>query len=99
MTEDTIQKALTDISGERDPTVKHLELASVVSVLFRERGIELMVVGGSAIEFYTDGGYVSGDLDLCLISPARVDLRTRQEVMGAWGRRVAREAGRSPGSM
>lgn len=24
-----------------------------------------MVVGGSAVEFYTDGAYVSGDVDIC----------------------------------
>jgi hypothetical protein len=59
-----------------------LRLASLVSAVFRERGIELVVVGGSAIEFYTEGAYVSGDLDLCLVSPARLDLRTRQELMG-----------------
>src|SRR5262249_17458988 len=82
MKEDAIQRALADVSAEGDPTVKHLKLASVVSALFRERQIELVVVGGSAIEFYTDGAYVSGDLDLCLISPPRVDLRTRQELMG-----------------
>jgi hypothetical protein len=30
---------------------------------------------------------VSGDLDLCLISPARLDIRTRQELMGRIGAR------------
>jgi hypothetical protein len=60
-------------------------LASLVSAGFRERGIELVVVGGSAIEFYTEGAYVSGDLALCLMSPARLDVRTRQELMGQFG--------------
>jgi hypothetical protein len=46
-----------------------------------------VVVGGSAIEFYTDRGYVSGDLDLRFIAPARLDLRTRQELMGQFGAR------------
>lgn len=82
---DRIQPALATIASETDPVIKHLALASLVSAVFRERGIELVVVGGSAIEFYTDGAYVSGDLDLCLISPARLDLRTRQELMGLLG--------------
>jgi hypothetical protein len=85
MTNVEIQNALTDITSEKDPTLKHLKLASIVSKLFRERGIELVVVGGSAIEFYTEGEYVSGDVDMCLIPPSRVDLRTRQELMGVLG--------------
>ena len=87
MNADDIQNALADINSERDLLLKHLKLASLVSAIFRERQIELVVVGGSAIEFYTDGAYVSGDLDLCLITPARLDLRTRQELMGRLGAR------------
>ena len=85
MTTEELQGALADISAETDPSPRHLKLAGLVSTLFRDRGIELVVVGGSAIEFYTEGAYVSGDLDLCLISPSRVDLRTRQERMGLLG--------------
>ena len=85
MDSQAIQRALADITAEADPTLKHLKLASLVSAVFRERGVELVVVGGSAIEFYTEGAYVSGDLDMCLISPARVDVRTRQELMGRLG--------------
>jgi hypothetical protein len=85
MTADEIQRALGDVTAETDPTLRHLKLASLVSAVFRERGVELVVVGGSAIEFYTEGAYVSGDLDLCLISPARLDVRTRQELMGRLG--------------
>lgn len=85
MTPEAIQRALADITAESDPTLKHLKLASLISAVFRERGIELVVVGGSAIEFYTEGAYVSGDLDMCLISPTRLDIRTRQELMGLFG--------------
>lgn len=85
MTAEQTKTALADIAKEADPTLKHLKLASLVSATFRERGVELVVVGGSAIEFYTEGAYVSGDLDLCLVSPTRLDLRTRQELMGQLG--------------
>jgi hypothetical protein len=79
-----IQVALADIAAESDPTLKHLMLASLVSAVFRERGIELVVVGGSAIEFYTEGAYVSGDLDMCVVSTGSpLTVRARQEIMAA----------------
>jgi hypothetical protein len=64
MTADESERALGEITAETDPTLKHLKLAGLVSAGFRERGIELVVVGGSAIEFYTEGAYVSGDVEL-----------------------------------
>jgi hypothetical protein len=81
-----IQTALADIGAETDPSLKHLKLASVVSTLFRERGIELVVVGGSAIEFYTEGAYVSGDIDLCVVSATQpLTILQRQQIMGELG--------------
>lgn len=65
--------------------VKHLKLASLVSAVFRQRHVELVVVGGSAIEFYTEGQYMSGDIDMCLVSPTRLDIRTRQTLMSQLG--------------
>ena len=82
MTAADVQRALADITAETDPTLKHLKLASLVSAVFRERGVELVVVGGSAIEFYTEGAYVSGDLDLCVDSSCTaLTVRLRQEIM------------------
>jgi hypothetical protein len=78
-----IDNALRDIAGENDPTVKNLKLASLCSEVFRERGIDLVVVGGSAIEFYTEGAYTSGDVDLCVASAReQLTVRLRQELMG-----------------
>lgn len=82
MKAEAIHRALADITAERDPSLKHLMLASLVSAVFREQGIELVVVGGSAIEFYTEGAYVSGDLDLCIhSSPTALTALQRQEIM------------------
>jgi hypothetical protein len=81
-----VAEALRDIGKERDPNLKSQKLASLVSALFRERNIELVVVGGSAIEFYTDGAYLSGDIGLCQIRPfTPIPLRLRQEIMGQLG--------------
>src|SRR6266446_827338 len=81
-----ITAALKDIGSERDPNLKSQKLASLVSAQFRARGFELVVVGGSAIEFYTEGAYMSGDIDLCQVEPATpMPLRLRQEIMGQLG--------------
>jgi hypothetical protein len=80
-----INSALADITAEQDPTLKSLKMASLVSALWSEQGVELVVVGGSAIEILTEGAYTSGDLDLCHASPASLPLRQRQELMGLLG--------------
>jgi len=74
-----IKSALADVTAEQDPTIKSLKMASLCSALWAERGVELVVVGGSAIEILTEGAYASGDLEATL--PAR----ERQEVMGLLG--------------
>ena len=84
MTLEAIQLALSDITAEADPTLRHLKLASLASAIFRERGIELVVVGGSAIEFYTEGAYASGDIDLCLLSPTRLGAGLLGEMETDW---------------
>jgi hypothetical protein len=79
-----IKSALADVTAEQDPTIKSLKMASLCSALWAERGVELVVVGGSAIEILTEGAYASGDLDLCHTS-ASLPIRERQEVMGLLG--------------
>src|SRR5438477_10584795 len=80
-----IKKAVAEISAEKDPTLKSMQLASLCSALWRERGVELVVVGGSAIEFLTDGAYASADLDMCHSTHATLPVRERQEIMGQLG--------------
>jgi len=77
-----IKSALADVTTEADPTIKSLKLASLCSALWAERGVELVVVGGSAIEILTEGAYASGDLDMCHATKANLPIRERQEIMG-----------------
>jgi hypothetical protein len=61
-------------------------MAGLCSALFRQSGVELAVVGGAAIEFFTEGAYVSGDIDLCAVkSREPLTARFRQEIMGRLG--------------
>ncbi len=77
-----IKSALADITAEQDPTLKSAKLASLCSALWAEHGVELVVVGGSAIEILTEGAYASGDLDMCHSNKATLPVSKRQEVMG-----------------
>lgn len=82
MTPDEIQRAASLIENETDANARALLLAALVSEEFRARGFEPVIVGGSAIEFYTDGAYMSGDVDVCFAGtriPTPVDIAT---VMG-----------------
>jgi hypothetical protein len=85
MDPETIKSALADITAEQDPTLKSAKLASLCSSLWMERGVELVVVGGSAIEILTEGAYASGDLDMCHVNRATLPVSERQEVMGLLG--------------
>lgn len=77
-----LKSALADVTAEKDPTIKSLKMASLCSALWAEHGVKLVVVGGSAIEYLTDGAYASGDLDLCHITRVPLPIRLRQEIMG-----------------
>lgn len=81
MTADEIAAALKLVREETDLNSKSLLLAGLVSELFRERGFEPVIVGGSAIEFYTDGAYMSGDTDICWANWTIPSHEQRLEIM------------------
>jgi hypothetical protein len=80
-TQSELDQALARVRAEQDLNVKALLLAGVVSELFRQRGFEPVVVGGSAIEFYTDGAYMSGDTDICWAGWPMPTVDERREIM------------------
>lgn len=65
MTQEEIAAARGDIEATDDLLVRALKLSGLLTTLFRQQGISLVVVGGSAVEFYTEGGYMSGYIDFC----------------------------------
>jgi len=85
MKQQEIDRAVRDITKEKDPCLKHLTLASLLGKLFKEKGFSFIVVGGSAIEILTDGAYQSGDLDICWDNVRRPSLKLCQEIMGKLG--------------
>jgi hypothetical protein len=51
-----LTEAIREIEATPDLLERALKLAGLVTRLFREAGWDLAVVGGSAVEFYTEGG-------------------------------------------
>ena len=80
MTDEAIAAAKADIEATGDLLERALELSGLVTTLFAERGFPLVVVGGSAVEFYTEGGYMSGDIDFCRKTLKAIPPRIMQEV-------------------
>ena len=85
LTTQNIKTALMDIEETSDLLEKAMKLAGLVTCLFREAGWPLVVVGGSAVEFYTEGAYMSGDIGFCRQILAPIPLRVSQEIMGKLG--------------
>jgi hypothetical protein len=86
MRESEIERRLKSIRSEKDVNRKNLKVARLVSDLFREIGCDPVVVGGSAVEFYTDGQYVSGDVDICQGGSRLPTAREREEMMARIGK-------------
>ena len=80
-----ISEIRRDIEATGDLLSRAMKLAGVITSLFMERGIHLVVVGGSSVEFYTEGGYISGDIDFCRRTLQGPSLRLIREVLGSLG--------------
>ena len=85
MTDEAIATARADIEATGDLLERALKLSGLVTTLFAERGFPLVVVGGSAVEFYTEGGYMSGDIDFCRKTLKAIPPRIMQEVVAKLG--------------
>lgn len=79
---DKTAQELRDIEATPDLLARALKLSGLVTRVFGEVGWDLVVVGGSAVEFYTEGAYMSGDIDLCRRTLSPIPLRLAQDVMG-----------------
>ena len=81
MTDECIERAKADIEATGDLLERALKLSGLVTTLFQEHGFPLVVVGGSAVEFYTEGGYMSGDVDFCRKTLKAIPLRLMSDIM------------------
>jgi predicted nucleotidyltransferase len=61
------------LADEQNPAVKRMRALALLTDRFREIGLEPVLVGGGAVEFYTAGGYATKDMDLALPHGAATD--------------------------
>ena len=80
-----IKTMLKKVEATDDLLERSLMLAGLVSSVFRKAGWNLVVVGGAAVEFYTEGAYMSGDIDLCRENLKPIPLRLAQDLMAELG--------------
>lgn len=75
-----LQDKIKRASKEKDRALRGVKVAAVISEALKEIGIDPILVGGSAVAFYTEGKYTTHDIDM--ISPSGKDI---EEVMGRLG--------------
>lgn len=80
-----LNRAREDIETTQDLLERALKLSGLITSIFAERGFPLVTVGGSAVEFYTEGGYMSGDIDFCRKTLKSVPPRIMQEIAESLG--------------
>lgn len=70
---------LERVKETRDPLTKRLLFVALLTKALQPQNIRPIIVGGNAVEFYTAGGYATGDIDV--IAPSE----PINEVLKKWG--------------
>ncbi len=68
-----LRQRIDDLEAEPDPMRRRLVALGALTARLAKEGIEPILVGGCALEVYTDGGYSTGDVDLALPHTPEVD--------------------------
>jgi len=61
---DSLKKELVEAARVRDRAERAARLASIVAEALRPTGRDPVLVGGAAVEFYTQGAYTTADIDM-----------------------------------
>ncbi len=63
-------------------TVQQISLAALLSELFEAYAVPLTVVGGAAVQYYTDATYTTKDLDVILMGDTKEIVETVMHSLG-----------------
>lgn len=69
----TLRARVDALGGEPDRMRRRLVALGALTARLAPSGIEPILVGGCALELYTDGGYTTSDVDLALATGPAVD--------------------------
>lgn len=75
-----ISELLEKLKGMPDNWQKRLFFVGILTKTLETEGVRPIVVGGHAVEFYTLGGYATGDIDIAI-----VDSRALDKILTDWG--------------
>ena len=62
-----LQKKLNEAAREKSKAKRGVKIAAVIAEALRTIGENPVLVGGSAVEFYTEGKYTTNDIDMTAI--------------------------------
>ena len=68
-----VRESLRRLREVADPRRRRLVMLGLLTAWLGPVGIEPILVGGAALEFYTAGGYATGDVDLALPAGPEID--------------------------
>jgi len=68
-----LRRRIDDLASEPDPLRRRLIALGALTARLAPSEVEPILVGGCALELYTDGGYSTGDVDLALPHTPEVD--------------------------
>lgn len=68
-TSSSIEEALS----HQNPLLKHMGLAAAVASGFTQKGSQVTIVGGLAVEFYTNACYMARDINLVASRPEHIE--------------------------
>jgi predicted nucleotidyltransferase len=78
---DTERKGeLERIKEAKDPLTRRLLLMGLLTRVLESKNIKPVIVGGQAVEFYTAGGYATGDIDI--VSPGQDEINKVLKELG-----------------
>ena len=66
------ESALARLRAESEPRRRRLLALGLLTQRLAKHGIEPILVGGAAVEFYTAGGYATADVDLAMTASKEV---------------------------
>ena len=77
---DQLKHRLREASRAEKYPERHMEIVSILYESLKPYDIRPILVGGAAVEFYTRGGYTTGDLDL--VAPGGRELAETMRALG-----------------